>query len=1248
MKEILKKSASILMLLITLSVLVTTGSAEAASNTDVSITHIYAAFDDDKPLDVLYQVMEVESGVMAPIALNIELAQEVSGLTYRVYQYEASGKKKYDIISSGSSSFSFYADELRKDIPLYLAVYKGNDLLVTKLMVIRVNPGRSENMVVSEIGSEYKDNIEVKMDELLPGMKFEMYPYIIPISVKAFTDGRVVIGMGINSNNVSFWKDARNGTLKQKADVKELSDAFWGNSENRSAVKGKNMGLVVNFSGWVQGNMYTNEPLKGQLSLYVGSGFNVSGQYAILTWDVTVTAGAAGVLDFSFLYNEENSKYDEFVVDEFSMQFSAALELYGGIGLSSIASAGVYGSGSVTLIDQLYPDASVRSLMLAGECGFKVKAFSRTLFSYAIVSGSHEFVEDRVSSSSGEKALLNVSGMNEIGKNLLGVSYADVTSPVSEPDDSGSWYTGQTVSGTLGGYETDPDFDHMIAENVYPDNHLKAVKTGGSTAPQINVVFLGSDPSRSNGNRSRLMNFYYRESTSFISDPSWILDDSADDGTADYNPEVFRSDLGGRTYLIWQNALSEVGNDDSFREIAKNTDLFFAEVSVGSAWKNVSRITYFADDSGSEVFAAGAKVWEDWDGEPLVTYYTNEASDPIGAGTSASHDIYVARMQDGEWVNEKAFSVTGQVTDVACAYFHKEHTVAVCYNTDGPETVSGRSYYLELWQKADGVWTRVFSRTGEGGRMIASAKYIKTYKNQNLLTWYENNRVFYMLNETYGARALFGDDTPVPTPEYEIYGTLIDGNLAVVGTYSKESKENAFAIYSPNGSSGWARLDLTDIGENAIVNGISVAFTEEDEPIVFYSVQNYLLNTDLDTSYYTGGADALLAAPLRGSFEGLGSGLLLGQDDPRFIDTSTDLYVRARRANQRVRISDVSFDDVAGARKGSDTPATIQVQNNGMYSIGNVTVYLNGEKLSDHEVFIRNGETQPVSISLPVPAGAPNEPLDYELSIGCREGIIDDSCTATLSPGEIFVSYSQQLLYGNESLAYSVTAAGFANRKVMAYLFDEDTGEMIYSYPLAVAAGQTVTSQTSRASGLYVQDGHTHIKAYLLDETETAQVYEGMPLGQFEELLQLPSTRSYVFRGLDTIYLQDVSNAFKLTSEQPSGNSSESSSGSTWTPSSEDTSAAPSEEPVTETPDTEDPDGGEDGSGSVPSGEPVTPSVPVPTPDTDPGNVTEPGENTGSRSKWILPLAAGAGGLGLMILFILLFLKRRKDDEEEE
>ena len=1382
----------------------------------VKVTHIYLTCNGEDKKDVTQYVAELESGIMDTAHFDVELETPASGLTYKIFQYDGSANKRYDIGSFSSPSFDVDTSLFRKDIPAYIAVFRGSTQLSTTLLTIRVNQGRVETFAPQQIESEFKDNLQVNMDELLPGMKFEMHPYLIPITAKAYTDGRVVIGMGLNASNVSFWTNAYKGTLSQTTDKQALSDAFWGNSEKKGAVTGGNMGLVAEFSGWVQGNIYSNEPMKGELSLYFGSGFYISGQYAILTWDVTVTAGAGAVLDFEFQYNEEKSTYDKFVVDSFAITFKAGLELYGGIGLSSIASIGVYGAGSITGRDQYYPDPVIQSLILAGECGFKVKAFSRTLFSFAIVSGSHEFVKDKLTGGRTNTALLNTANVDRIDSALLGAGYAGSTGAVSEPADGGTWYSGMTLkqSGDLQGYETDPDFDHKIAENIYPDNKLQVVNTGSQAIPQMNAVFLQSDGSRANGNRSRLANFYYSESDNFISEPSWLFYD--DDGTADFNPHTFTSERGLKKWsgVVWQNALAPLSDESSFEDIAAGTDLYFSQFQVGSSWYSPERVTFFSDvkkeettdtaddqtadaaadtlaadagpedtqtpaavlltdemdteepapegpktdepvtgdpgtdgsvseepktaepvseeltaegsvsgepetddpvseepkteepvsdepksdkqapeeqktedpvseetrdeepkpeetepeteepeadtakaadqtdgsdgdaelkDEGPRVYATGARVSEDPAGEPVIVYYTSPVSDPAGIDTSVSHDIYVAHKEGTEWISEKVFSVTGSITNMEAAVFHDKQSIAVSYCTSEG---TSKTYHLDLWETTGSSWQKAFSRTASGDKVVANGRFVKAGNGASVLTWYENKELYCMRHNSYNAEKLTNDDIQIPTSDYQIYGNFAKNHILIVGTGSKDSSENAFAIQSSNGGTTWGKVGLTDIGRNASVSEISIGYTNSDEPVVFYCVQNYDINSSLDMSYIDQESDLLMSAPLQGMFTGLDTGLMaglmLGQNDPRFIDTTTDLYVKARKANQSVDITYARFDDETGAKKGNTTPVTVKVKNTGLYDISSVTLYEGENKLGDFSVDLKAGTETEIKTAVTVPADAPDKEMEFTLRASSREGKIESEYNVTLGVGTIDVKFLHELRYGNEALRYEVTNNGFPQKHVFIYLFDEETGENFYQYGLYVAPHATRGSQTSTVGGLWTQMGHNKIKAYLVTEDESKLAPQGTPLDKFEEILDLDSSRCIHLDGLKEIFLQDASKAFGSTSAaapqetapaQPS-TPSQSGNGSTSKSEPETENSGKKEEKPAKT-DTKVPE--------------TSPKEDTSKPEENAPGGDPPGGGNGSRRSYIIPVLTGAGLLFLGLAFFLFFLyKKREDDEEEE
>ena len=1106
------------------------GAEDAVSISQVNLTY------NGETRDVLYQVIEVEAGIMTMLDFEVVPGNETGGLSYRIYQYNGAAKQKYQLASSNGTRLSVDAGELKSGLPLYLAVYQSGKNVLTRLLTVRVNPSRAQNMVAPQIASSYTENIEVDMSELLPGMKFQMHPYILPITAKAYTDGRVVIGMGINSSNVSFWKSAYNGTLQEKTDVKQLSDAFWGNSAKRSAVPGKSLGLVLEFSGWVQGNIYNTDPMKGEMSEYIPSGFNVSGQYLILTWEVTVTIGADGSFDFELRYNDKNGRYDDFHADSFAVSFKTGLELYGGIGLSSIASVGVYGQGSVAVKDQFYPDPVVQSIVLAGECGFKVKAFSRTLFSYAIVSGSHEFVKDKLTEENGENnSLLGVSELDSVNTALLSSSYAQKSGEIHEPDNAGTWYAGlKRVRGStkaLMEYEADPNFDHLISRNIYPDNRLQVVNTGREDR-QMNVIFLGSDGSRTNGNRSRLMNFTFKEADNYLSDPAWVFPDSPEydvDDTADYDPYVYHNERREKTYMVWRSATGEFEDDASFQDIARNTDVFFTEYQHGAGWSAPSRVTDYASGSSGE-FACGFAVSCAADGTPQTVYYTSPVSDPAGVDDTVERTVFFATANGTDWSSEEVCTVTGAVSRVDCAYYKRTPTVAVSYSC----IENGlRQYRVEVWQCKDASWNKTFTFED-----AMNAQFMASGNGTAVLTWYKDARVFGMLDNADDPRGITPADLKIPSSDYRIYGTYVTGSMAIIGTVSNQSSENAFAIISNCGGSQWGKVDVTDVGSNAIVNEIGMAFTEYDpddplserEPIVFYSVQNYVTNADIDMDYLNGDADALLGAPLRSSFTGLeGSALRIGEGDPRFTDTTADLYVKARKANESVKITDVTFTDEDGARKGKPTPVTVEIENTGMYDIYKLAVFVDDQYVGDYAVNVRAGNKAAIETSAIVPEDAGITSQPFLIRVETLDGMAEDTARGYLGTGHIAVKYSHELRYGNENIKYYVTNNGFAFKTVYACFFDEDTGEQFFKYPLAVPAGTTRHGGKSMISGLYKQAGHQHVRAYVLTEEEARKVTSDMTRDQVEELLDLDSTRSVVINGLDEIYLQDASGAFKST-----------------------------------------------------------------------------------------------------------------------
>ena len=524
------------------------------------IDYVNATFREETH-NVLNEVMEIDGGMAAPIDFKWDYTRYVDlsfGLTQR------NGEQVKELVKTREDNFRINADELEIGWPIYFDVYSGDEgkLLSTTPLGIRVNKGLIASRTPDNLQAEFSAGIKVDMSEFLPGMELNVLPFLIPVTVKTYTDGAIRVGIGVNASDVDFWMKAGNGEMPEQDLGNQLKELFYGDPHKLDDVKSKGMGVLFIFSGWAEGNMNDTSPILGHMELFVGTGFDVQGQYGIFTWEVTLTGGAQGIFDFSFNFNEEDSKY-HFSADEFRLGVKGGLELYGGVGCM-LASVGVYGAGSIAYQERIYPDAEAEHLVLAGEVGLKAKLFGKVIACFKIVSGSHDFVFDK------KKKNLSLSLEEEkIRQFLLDNDYAHAPVVHLATEGTMTWH-GEFVEQPVqtNGWEDDPDFAHLLAENISPDSSVHIVSSGSHAFPEMTLVFMGNNAERAEGNRSMLMSSYYDIGQEFVSTPQAVHDD----GTADYTPYVY-ADPDSWAYMVWENANAPVPENATLAEISNMTDL---------------------------------------------------------------------------------------------------------------------------------------------------------------------------------------------------------------------------------------------------------------------------------------------------------------------------------------------------------------------------------------------------------------------------------------------------------------------------------------------------------------------------------------------------------------------------------------------------------------------------------------------------------------------------------------------------
>ena len=1083
----MKKVLSVLMVMILLFTGCTQGSTTKKSF-KADLLKAVTTYKEDQ-IDALNGVIEVDGGEDEIITIDLEYSSEPTGVKYQLVQLK--GDEVRTVTESDDTRLAFYANDLTPEWPTYLRVCdaKSNKIQAVKPINIRTHKSALQSEMPDDIGSEFGKGFVIDLSEKFPGAALEFLPFAIPVTVKTFSDGRTRIGLGVNSSDAKFWNNARQGKMPTSYSVSELME-IWESEE--SSWKGSSMGLIMIVSGWAEGKVGSDEPFKGALQAYIGTGWDINGQYGVLCWEVTVTVGATGEFDFSFVRDPDNDEY-HFRTDSIQVGGVAGLELFGGVGLASIVGIGIYGAGSLALNTELYPSVEILSLIIAGETGFKAKLFGKTLFTFKIASGSYDFLDKN---SLSNDAIINLSQDDKtISDLLLALDYASMAGTIHEPEGETVWYVHDISQPTLGidsGWEKDRDFAHLLASNVYPDSHITVTRTKkGVLDSQITMVFIGDEKSRNAGNRGALMTSYILLDDDFVSDPVLVFDD----GTADYDPYVYKDEARDNTYVVYRNAMTEITPEMTLAEVAANTEIFAADFWINSSWSWHKQVSHL---QGTGTFAAGAKISVDQDGEPIIVYYTNDVNDP--AGLTGVHDIYIAtRDKTHEWHSEKELTIEGSIRDVDIAYFNGAVTISVSYKDKWD------SYHTALYQNGNRIWIR---DDAYSGRFVNSENPYFTYYSSRQFLYVDNNG-----NE--------GELTPknivIPTIEYDIYGTINgDQPLLIAYTASKDSREDAFALFKPVEANSFVKIPLTQLTSYALVEYLGITFSYDgNEPFVLYSVQNYEITYDPEdtnaANYLTTGAKGITNLK-EGS-----TALVAGADDERFIDTQVDLYIKARNANRHVSLLDGEIIDPESARPGQFVYANITFKNNGLCDIDHVDFFCNDEAVGQYDGKLVPGQTETIKLTLMLPYyGLTRDPYEFVIEASALEDQSPETRLSVILPvGHLEGHLEHVFTDMKERVCYSIENMGFTEKDAVIIIQDTDTGEELFNKKITLRAGEVLKDSYAANDKLFAQGGHKNLSVCLKFEDG----HEGDDSILENGFLKIV--------GLEEIYIQDMSPLMK-------------------------------------------------------------------------------------------------------------------------
>ena len=1036
------------------------GAEAGDGNLGYGVDAVYATFTEETH-DVRKEVMEIDGGMAEPIYFEVDYTRYVN-MTFSLSQ--RNGTEKKQLTQSEDAKFQVNADEFEVGWPVYLDVYSGDTgaFLASYELGLRINKGLMAERVPDTLSAEFQAGLKVDMSDLLPGMQLNVLPFLIPVTVKTYTDGAVRVGIGVNASDVDFWMKAGNGEMPEEDLANNLKELFHGNPHNLDDISGKNMGVIFLFSGWAEGNMNSIDPIKGHMELYVGTGFDINGQYGIFTWEITLTGGAQAMFDFSFNFDLIDSKY-HFSADEIRLGVKGGIELYGGVGCW-LASVGVYGAGSIAYQERLYPDAEIEHLVLAGEVGLKAKLFGKVIACYKIIAGEKDFVFEK------KKKDVSLSmEEEEMRKFLLENHYADQPSILLKAGGNFTWH-GEFVETRVesNGYEKDPNFAHLLATDIFPDSTVQIVSSGSQALPEMTLVFTGSDESRAEGNRAVLMSSYYDIGPEFVCDPKPVNDD----GTADFNPYLY-SNPDSYAYLVWENATMPVPADATLAEISNMTDIWFGTCITGANWSANTRITNYA---GSGTYATGARVTADSNNNPAIAYYTNSVSDP--AGLDGKHEVYLATRNGSDWTAEKICEVNGTMDEISVGFFDTMPAVSVSWKEDGVKKTA-------LYRGGKLIWSR---------DNVSSGKFLGAGYQSAYFTWFENEQIK-KLSPSLEESDLTPATINIPDDTYELFGRAGGSTVMVTSTTVKDAEGYAFAYVSRDGGHNWARADLSTLNEFAYVSSVSAAYTYENEPVIVYSVQNYTANIALDGSEGTDGER-----------------FLLGQDDERFTDTRADLYIAARSANRHITIEEAKAIDIENNAPGKPAKVRLKIRNTGLYDVENALITCGGTIVGILAEKVEPWETTEIEVEVLIPSKPGTTTQEYTLEISTRDVRTPDSrITVAIHPGYLSADMKHTFKFGKEGISYRIFNKGYTEKTATVMARDEARDVTLYETTVKVAGGDYLDGEYKAKSSVFSLDGCQNVTLYVLMDGET---YES----------EISANRWKSVKPLSELYAQPISN----------------------------------------------------------------------------------------------------------------------------
>ena len=709
---------------------------------EVWVTH------EGERYDLLSEVMNIPGGFLAELPFELSVDENNVG---DVEIVDVGGNDFKQLYRGKKRSFSLSTLDFNEKTILKARVYdKGGTRIWEYVLGLRVLKGRAQDFEKPiEVGLEAGSGVVVSMDKFCPGMALKMLPFVIPVTAKVTADGRTIIGFGANSGDVNFWKEAlTTNKIAENISKAKMYKQFCEEHDTKWMGGGK---PVAAWSVSGSAISYEKNPQKvtGTINVFYGIAYGGAWQYEMIVIDVGITGGLNGTWTWTF---DPEKNPDSSVKIELEGRFR--IDVGAGLGVANVFSAGVYGAGGITVGGQIIPDLKFTKVILSGEFGIRAKLFGRTLFQWTIISGSHNLLKDDANEAGTEELLQQKLDA------ILAADYASTYAVArNEINEEPVWYGTEVSRPSERSGEANSEknginqhYAHRLASNIFPESEIQCCEIPGHSGEYL-ITFIGNDISRAPGNRETLMYAVYSEATDSVTEPKpvWTSENYA--GMPDYRPNLYAGRSDKEIYLAWEKAVSPIGAEDSFSDIAAKCGIATAHYDAASG-SFTDQYLVSQDSTCRQAEPKAFMVNHLGRLVPAIAYYTQPLDDPAGISAEAEHELRVVSYNriNEEWDSERLLTtVRGRVLSFDAAADSKyEPYLAYTVKTPDGKLTSGSTASEAL---------------PEGATNVRFAKY----QGNTVLTYRKDDRIYALPKS--GETAITPEDT-LPPEEYNIFGDL--------------------------------------------------------------------------------------------------------------------------------------------------------------------------------------------------------------------------------------------------------------------------------------------------------------------------------------------------------------------------------------------------------------------------------------------------------------------------------------------